>query len=657
MKKILALAATAILLVNICGCEKQKGIEDKYTEITDFFVYENVDYNSPLAMAAGEGAELFTAEPTEKGISVRRYNENGGIIGEFPINYSKIYDMYYSENLLYIGYAGGGCAAVDSLDASTGEIKNVCEFPELSDLRSVAAVGGEIVAIGTDGGKSGLECHYLINGFIQVEYSERGIYSFKDGVVSEIVTDFPFEAEGCGNSVIIYGCSDDEGFYFRKYEKGKLSEPDYTDQLGTVKSMCAFAEDGYITSSVSRFNSSTIAAGSISGDGAAELMPNVFIFGLNRRELIANDSFCWYLDDNSKALTRIKLSAYYRGNKTITLLCSNLSGIPPFSCGYDIRLLRPGNDEAALKILSQDKNYDLCYLSSRDSISGNIRDKGSFYPLNDVPGISEYMDGLFPYMKEACVNGDGEIWCLPVSSEVLTLFYNDEKCRELGYDMQDISMEKYFDFIDQIKREGLDKRCGYNAYWYAEGYLQKYLSENERFDTPEFRQTAALFAKRFPYDESALNANYLDMDISSAAAYENKSDDFISEMTVECRYTRNTTLRAAAVSYPTGGSAVSLIYLCVNPASAQLNEALKYIAALAQYTKTLRDVFLFTDKSNYSDTAVADDMYGIFSGGTVGYAYSDDIYSADFERYLSGKITLDEFIAEADRKLSAYLNE
>lgn len=657
MKRIFSFVIMLILTVSLCGCEKQNGIEDRYTGIADFFVYENIDYNSPLAMAAGEGAELFTAEPGDKGIVVRRYDENGCIAGEFPVDYSKIYDMYYNGKSLYIGYSGKGCAAVDSLDISGGNIENVCEFPGLSDIRSVSEIDGEIVAIGTDNAKNGLECHYMINGYSQAEYSGLGIYSFKDGAVSEIITDFPFEAEGFGNSVLIYGCNDDEGFYFRKYTKNGLSEPSYTDQLGAMKSMCAFAEDGYITSTISRFNTSTVVAGNISGSGAAEIMPNIFVFGMNRRELAANDSFCWYLDDNSKTLTRIKLSAYYKGNRTITLLCSNLSGIPPFSCGYDIRLLRPGNDEAALKILSQDKDCDICYLNSRDPISGNIRDKGSFYPLNDVPGISEYLDGLFPYMKDACTNEDGEIWCVPISAEVLTLFYNDEKCRELGFDMSNISMEEYFDLIDAIKAGGAEKGCGYNSYWYVEGYLQKYLSENERFDTPEFRQTAELFAKRFPYDAGSLNVNFLDMDVSSAAAYENKIDEFISDMTVESRYVQNTSLRAAAVPYPSDGSAVSLIYLCVNPASAQIGETLDYIATLAQYTKTLKNVFLFTDKSGYSDTAVAKDMYNIFADGKVGYAYSDDIYRSDFERYLMGEIALDKFITEADRKLSAYLNE
>ncbi|MCM1333598.1 MAG: hypothetical protein NC084_08760 [Bacteroides sp.] len=657
MKKILALVGAASLLVNICGCQKQSGLEDRYTSVADYFVYDNVDYDSPLAMTAGEGAELFVAELTEGGTVVRRYDEGGGIAAELPVPYLQIYDMDYDNGSLLIGYAGDTCAAVDRLDLATGETEKLCDFPALSDLRSVSSLGEEIVAIGSSRGKAGTECRYLINGYNQVDYPGRAVYSFKEGAVSEIVTDFPFEAEGFGGSVIIYGCQDDEGFYFRRYTKNGLTAPSYTDQLGEIKSMCAFSEENYILSSISRFNFGTLVAGDIFGDGASEIMPDVFLFGDYRRELTANDGFCWFLDDNAKALTRIKLSAYYKGNKTLTLLSSNLSGANPFSCGYDIRLLRLGNDETALKILSRDKDYDLCCLSSRDPISGNIRDKGSFYPLNDVPGIAEYMDELFPYIKEACTNDEGEIWCLPVSSEVLALYYNDEKCRELGFDMRDISMEDYFDHIDKIKADGLDKSCGYSAYWYVEGYLLKYLSENTSFDTPEFRATAALFAERFPYDAGSLNVNFLDMEIASAAAYEDKTDEFISEMSVYCDYLKNTTLRAASVPYPTDGDAVSLIYLCVNPTSDRLSDALDYLATLAQYIKTLKDIFLFADQANYSDTAVARDLYAIFSAGRVGYAYSDDLYRADLERYLIGELTLDEFIAEADRKLTAYLNE
>lgn len=657
MKRFLAGALILLLSPALFGCEKQTGIEDKYKDITDYFVYENIDYNSPLAITAGEGAELFAAEVKDGAAVIRKYSENGEIASEFPVNYFKIYDMYYSENSLYIGVDGSGCAAVDRLDLSSGETERVCEFAQLSDIRSVSEIDGEIVAIGTDDSKSGLECQYMISSYRQVEYKGRAVYSFKDNEVTELVTDFPFEAEGFGNSVIIYGCNDDEGFYFRKYDSSGLSEPSYTDQLGEVKSMCAFGEDCYITSSISRFNTSTVVAGNISGSGASEIMPNIFIFGLYRRELTANDSFCWYLDDNSKTLTRIKLSAYYKGNKTMTLLCSNLSGIPPFSCGYDIRLLRPGNDEAALKILSQDRDYDICYLSSRDTISGNIRDKGSFYPLNDVAGISEYMDSLFPYMKDACTNENGEIWCLPISSEVLTLFYNDERCKELGFDMRNISVEDYFDFIDTVKQNDLNKNCGYSSYWYTEAYLMKYLTENNSFDTEEFRKTAGLIVDRFPYDMLTLNFNYIDNSVYTEAAYENKCEEFIADMIIDAPYLNNTTLRAAPCPYPTDGSPISLVYLCVNPASAQLSDALDYIASLAQYTKSQKNIFLFTDKNGYSDTAVAGDLYDIFSGGKVGYAYPDDIYRTDFESCIDGKITIDEFIIEANRKLAAYLNE
>ena len=167
-----------ILAINaLCGCEKQNVLIDKYENIADYFVYD-MDYNSPMAMAAGEGAELFTVELSDSGTVVRKYNENGNVVNEFPVDYAKIYDIYYHDNSLYIGFAGDKCAAVDSLDIRSGNIESICEFAELSDIRSISAIGNEVVAIGTDFGKDGLECRYMINGYSQAEYSGRGIYTF-----------------------------------------------------------------------------------------------------------------------------------------------------------------------------------------------------------------------------------------------------------------------------------------------------------------------------------------------------------------------------------------------------------------------------------------------------------------------------------------------
>ncbi|MGN0619515.1 MAG: hypothetical protein ACI4J7_10905 [Ruminiclostridium sp.] len=41
----------------------------------------------------------------------------------------------------------------------------------------------------------------------------------------------------------------------------------------------------------------------------------------------------------------------------------------------------------------------------------------------------------------------------------------------------------------------------------------------------------------------------------------------------------------------------------------------------------------------------------------IRFTYPSEIYEADFDKYIAGEISLDEFITEADRKLKVYLNE
>ena len=70
-----------------------------------------------------------------------------------------------------------------------------------------------------------------------------------------------------------------------------------------------------------------------------------------------------------------------------------------------------------------------------------------------------------------------------------------------------------------------------------------------------------------------------------------------------------------------------------------------------------RNSCMLADQSTYENTAFARDIYSIYQNGEIFFQIPSEIYAEDFERYCGGEITLDEFIIEADRKLSAYLNE
>ena len=186
------------------------------------------------------------------------------------------------------------------------------------------------------------------------------------------------------------------------------------------------------------------------------------------------------------------------------MLCSSLTNGAPFGCGYDVITQMPDSDEMALKVLSQDMDFDICYLNSRNTIAENIRDKGSFYPLNEVAGIKEYLDECFPYLKEAAMDEKGNIWMIPVKIDAAVLTYNSKNTEKYGIDLKvKISMADFKAFIEQLSRDGKTDNFCFNSYTYIENYITEYLQRNCTFDTLEFRENAKFFKKRMNYSLSS----------------------------------------------------------------------------------------------------------------------------------------------------------
>ena len=102
----------------------------------------------------------------------------------------------------------------------------------------------------------------------------------------------------------------------------------------------------------------------------------------------------------------------------------------------------------------------------------------------------------------------------------------------------------------------------------------------------------------------------------------------------------------------------------VHRASVPLDEQAVKILPLVTQTSALCVLLLsqlpqhmLVDSKFFTKSQFHGELYDIYKNATVRFTYSDEIYASDFENYLSNKITLDEFITEADRKLSAYMNE
>ena len=95
--------------------------------------------------------------------------------------------------------------------------------------------------------------------------------------------------------------------------------------------------------------------------------------------------------------------------------------------------------------------------------------------------------------------------------------------------------------------------------------------------------------------------------------------------------------------------------ITVNPASENLEATLDDVASLAEHLSQQQDSFMLSDKEMYSAGNTA--LYDIYANAEVGFNVSDELIYDSYVKYHAGELSLDDFITEAQRKYSAYLNE
>ena len=339
----------------------------------------------------------------------------------------------------------------------------------------------------------------------------------------------------------------------------------------------------------------------------------------------------------------------------MNLLITDYSDSTPFGCGYTINVNGLSSEEAALKILSLDKDYDMCYISSRDRIAYSLKSQGSFYPLNDVPGVSEYLDKCFPSIKNAFTNENGDIWALPIWSNSYFIAKNTGEA-----DFSEMTTERFIDYVDGLSEKDTSKSF-FNSYAYTDEILKEYVMTHDSFDTAEFRAAAEKIKQ-----SSRINFAASDYQAMTSGDYENPLflESTLMILGVENSYSF---MQSGAPDYSvTGVPCVSnknvllpnVIFLCANPNSEHLNDALDYISKIAEYQLTNPDQFVLTlENGVYGDNDTVRQMTELYNSAEVYFTYPADIYWDDFCSYLSDKISLEQFITEADRKLQVYLNE
>jgi hypothetical protein len=316
----------------------------------------------------------------------------------------------------------------------------------------------------------------------------------------------------------------------------------------------------------------------------------------------------------------------------------------PFGCGYTINRESLTDNVFALKVLSRDVDYDVYLMSSAQTFALNIKNKGSFYPLNDVKGVPEYIDACFPYLKETAVDENGDIWMLPIGVDIPCVVYNQKNCLSNGIDITNLSPE-----APNLKAAG--------GVLFANYRLSQYMSVYTRFDNEEFRKLAAVL-------KEISNSYSLDLYFDNRSSLyfperlENITLAVLDDRQTQRDFTARTDINAAALpSKYTDKNIASCVFLCVNPSSKNLDAALDYISSLSRYLYGTPDSMMFEDFALYSDTDYAKDLYEIYKNGDILFRLPDDVFYDDYYFYINGGIDLDSLIAEVERKTAMFLNE
>jgi len=354
-----------------------------------------------------------------------------------------------------------------------------------------------------------------------------------------------------------------------------------------------------------------------------------------------------------KSIVYFPVEQVQKKTDTLRYLSVTYGTATPHGCGYKIEreyFSQQELDKFALKILAQDKDYDLCLVDSSHSISYNIKQNASFYPLNDIPGIEEYLDACFPYVREAATDEDGLIWMLPVAVNIPGLVVNADIAGEYGFS-NNMSFVEFLSGLTALSEEEL-MRLDTPEYAFIREFFRQYFAKYKSVDTEVFRENLSLFSKTWEQLEKP--------DASSSDGGEDVYEYVHTEETYHFQFVLDFCENKAVVSVPKLNAEDknygTCLFLAVNPESDRLEATLQYLADWIAYTMKQPEKPLFFANREVGEDAYEASLYELYQNGEIVFGIDSDIYEG-YDAVLSDVSKLEEYIAETERKLRIYMNE
>jgi hypothetical protein len=703
MKRFSVLIAALLLITSCTGGSSQtpdatpsissnafpKTEIDANTGYEDYFVYQTagaftVDENGIVYVAKSEYRETEEGPAIVKTITA--YDMSGVMLAEYEIEVEdSISNLCVGDGVLYFTRWGENwdiawnTQGYFSYNMETGELRKleiptgIFALPEAA--KKLAYVDGKLYILAIHKDYVGMDCE-LRNEDIwgsgehivyRFEYEGRVLAAYDpetdtlEIIYDRLLHDFSLTPYG---TIMLQAYDDIGGIYFAELnpEEMTVGERIYRDIWGPV----AFATDGYGVMYSANVGALTSPPGSIlywslgEDTGVTELVKGGGMSSSNQiGQFMYSNGFTFYIRsaETGQQLERIRNSAYITVTPPIIIINAGISAEIPRE-KHNIRFNTLENDAFALAVLSGGVAYDIAYVGARQDFAGSIRDRGAFYPLNDVPGVQEFLDACFPYIRDAATDVNGKIWMIPIDISVDAIIFHNENSREAGLDF---AIAKTADDIIRLVRAGAEAdstnlNYKFNPYSLLSASLLKYMRKSTALDTSEFRQMAVVlkdFMTEKDYWGHTSGLPVLDTDerLNAKFLFDNVT------LQTSLHYINRNDLSVVPVTGTDGTpNSANIVFLSVNPNSDKLNQTFAYITSVCEYMMNRSDKpFMFSDLSMYSE--YARQLHALYKESVIDFNIPNEIFAEDFDRYLRDEISLDELIKEADRKLAMYHGE
>ena len=643
-----------------------------------YFVYD-MEYPGPFAV--DENGTLYAGSINRDNKTVEHplktdwqpeilftaYNLNGEITAKYGIDIG-ISDLFSARPLA----TGGGKLYFSTTTLRDGESVYTADVIYTLDLASHDA--GEFALPITLSAVRKFE-YYGNKIYILAEHPDYGsspflaILDIASGdfeIVYQNLDNFSLKPDGG----VLIAATDRNICYFAELAQDtwQMNDPVYID-IGIISSMAADGQGVFFTTTSlggKDFRSFGLGYAFLNdGGGTMAVIPGNTMVSPDGGSIVYNRGLCWFIpiaDDGSGiyrgTLERFRVSDYVNKPREIKMLRSFAGADDDhFGSGYLIDRTHVKNEEMALAMLSQDKTYDVFLVSAKEVFAHNIREKGSFYPLNGVPGVREYIDACFPFIQDAATDDEGNIWMLPVLVNANCIVVHPENAIKAGLDIR--NAETPLDVMRFVSdaHKARSGRFYLRILEFKPSCLLKYLRETDTLDTPEFRAFAEELRELMKLGDLSIGTPGLP-DIFSDT---DMAEILFSHCTTSLKHMLYSDLYdvydVMPVTGTSGSPSASCEFLVVNPYSDNLDTALEFISSVSQYLSTTENSFMFADPDTYTGSLFVQRLYALYEGSTIDFNIPYEVCDSIFADYLTGRTSLDAMVKEADRMIAMYLGE